>query len=489
MADPGRRHQKIFGIGFPVKQPRGRMLQRSRRTTNRMITSLACCRIPPKGVHQGDVVVTHVSNEFAPVWVLFLWTSWCLGATFVPIEASMLDQSGTLREMHGRLKPKVVVVESASAAQSWADAGIEEPEGMVRLTCDEAGVPHNDEKDCRNAVKDWLNFSHIPPLPPGQAASFPTNDPNRPILIMFTSGSTGVPKGCVHTLPSMFAQIDGYHAWPGSHSSSESRYLSISMLHRPTCYLGCLSAWTVGARTVFASSTFDPGAVAAVVQKEKITHTIMVPTQLKALIKEYEQNKPGSHELSLVVVTADMVDGDLLKKAGQIIPTKRMYPCWGRSEGAPLFGFADKDVTTTENWPCDENNIVALGRALPGTKVRLCDTASSELRIMPRGQRGEVHVSSSSSIRHYLGDVASDAFYEDDEGRWLRTGDLAVLDDDDMFYNVGRLKDVISCKGVGIWPIGWQNYLRDAFDVEVGRPARYRSDANHMADLDPGCPT
>jgi acyl-CoA synthetase (AMP-forming)/AMP-acid ligase II len=409
-----------------------------------------------KGLREGDVVAAFIGNDRAVEWALLLWTSWRIGAVFAPIEPSLLARKTELREVRRLLDPKVVVCTDGADAKSWTETSTGQDGQLIQVVC---------SGDIDTGSGEWSSLSQLPcPSNSEPSLPLPASNPTQPAMIMFTSGTTSTPKGCRLTFANIHAEITGYHAFAHSRWSAESKFLATSSVFRPICYLGSLNAWTVGGSVIFAASTFDPATTIAVLVQERATHLMMLPTQLRAVTNiQAQQPSTLQHELLFVTVAGDASDWELLSSARQALKAQRLVPHWGMSEGAPLFAFASVNHASVL-----ENGVPSVGCPLPGTRAKICPAEGSpSTRPVPRGVQGELHVASPALIHSYLDNVSSASFYEDAQGRWFCTGDLAVMDQEGMVYVVGRIKDTIKCRGIGIYPPVMERCLMDLFGVEV----------------------
>jgi len=256
--------------------------------------------------------------------------------------------------------------------------------------------------------------------------------------IMYTSGTTGVPKGILHThhnrtqFASMFA-ID-YR-------------IDSSAVNIVTTALYANGTWLTMLPMVFAGGTlvvmpaFDPKAFLELVQKEKCTHTFMVPTQFTILL---EQSDFDSYDLSSMRVWNSA--GSPLRTRTKAEVLKRfngeLIELWGLTEG----------VATTLKPEDMENKMESVGLPLVGWDVRIIDEEGQEV---PRGEAGEIVAFSSFLMPEYykLPDKTVDAIWLDETGQaYLKTGDMGKLDEDGFLYILDRKKDMINVGGEKVFP-------------------------------------
>ena len=280
--------------------------------------------------------------------------------------------------------------------------------------------------------------------------------------IMYTSGTTGVPKGILHThhnrtqFASMFA-ID-YR-------------IDSSAVNIVTTALYANGTWLTMLPTVFAGGTlvvmpaFDPQAFLELVQKEKCTHTFMVPTQFTVLL---EQPDFDSYDLSSMRIWNSA--GSPLRTQTKTEVIKRfsgeLVELWGLTEG----------VATTLKPEDMANKMESVGRPLVGWDVRIIDAEGREL---PRGEAGEIVAFSSWLMPEYYKppEKTAEAIWLDAAGKtYLKTGDMGKLDEDGFLYILDRKKDMIISGGINIFASDIEDVLnrhpavQDAIVIGVPHP-------------------
>jgi acyl-CoA synthetase (AMP-forming)/AMP-acid ligase II len=271
-----------------------------------------------------------------------------------------------------------------------------------------------------------------------------------------------VPKGILHThhnrtqFASMFA-ID-YR-------------IDSSAVNIVTTALYANGTWLTMLPTVFAGGTlvvmpaFDPQAFLELVQKEKCTHTFMVPTQFTVLL---EQPDFDSYDLSSMRIWNSA--GSPLRTQTKAEVIKRfsgeLVELWGLTEG----------VATTLKPEDMENKMESVGRPLVGWDVRIIDAEGREL---PRGEAGEIVAFSSWLMPEYykLPDKTAEAIWLDAAGKtYLKTGDMGKLDEDGFLYILDRKKDMIISGGINIFASDIEDVLnrhpavQDAIVIGVPHP-------------------
>lgn len=278
-----------------------------------------------------------------------------------------------------------------------------------------------------------------------QAENAPVNDRRSDeALIMFTSGTTGVPKAASISAGALETSVRGIATGSGLPADGRAPRLpprSPQPVFVPIGHmgglLGTVTSWWLG-KPILLCPKFSVSLV------EEITraHRIGVLRVTPAMVYELAH---ADRELALPGVTSVTVGTAALPERTQQefeqrfgIPILRNY---GQTEFAGAIAFERPDDVAAGRRPPG-----TVGRAAPGVQIRIVGPDGS---VLPTGEVGEIHACSPSSMSGYLGaDGTSDAA----GARWLATGDLGRLDDDGFLTIVGRVRDVILCGGFNIYP-------------------------------------
>jgi acyl-CoA synthetase (AMP-forming)/AMP-acid ligase II len=156
------------------------------------------------------------------------------------------------------------------------------------------------------------------------------------------------------------------------------------------------------------------------IHSQKGTHIRLVPPQAESLINA---ENAGPSTLKYASLGGNLVGSGLIDNLQKKLTIGRVNSVWGMSEGAGVIGWLDDN----EEIPYNTHGLSAVGRALPGVKVRISDPTSDKPKAVPRGKVGEFHISSPAYIKHYLFNRNAEEFYKDDEGSWFITGDHALM--------------------------------------------------------------
>jgi long-chain acyl-CoA synthetase len=269
--------------------------------------------------------------------------------------------------------------------------------------------------------------------------------------IIYSSGTTGTPKGIVHSHVCRLA-------W-ATELALVLRYRSDCVT---LCSLGLFSniSWVAMLATVLVGGTivvmeaFDAPAAVALIERERITHGTFVPLQLERLL-DLESFK-GSRVASLDTV---MCCGSSLP-----IAVKREFPSRTGCQLIELYGLTEGVCTILA--PEDfEAKIASVGKPFLGTDIKVLDEQDREV---PSGVTGEIVGRGPLLMQGYYNreEASREATWTDAHGaRWLRTGDLGQLDEHGFLYIVDRKKDMILSGGQNIYPVDIEQVMREHAEI------------------------
>jgi len=263
--------------------------------------------------------------------------------------------------------------------------------------------------------------------------------------VVYTSGTTGNPKGVVMT----HAQtLRGYLDWcdwvdlrPGD------RYLIANPFFHIFGYkAGCLASLMRGA-TIVPLAVFDAGVVLELVERERISMLPGPPTLYHSLLDHPDRTRRDLSTLRSMTTGAADIPVELIRRIREELPFERILTGYGLTEAG----------TVTGSRPDDDFERIAttVGVPLSGFEVRTVTESGAET---PPGEPGEVAVRGETVTREYLDDPEATAAAIDADG-WLHTGDLGEFDADGYLRIVGRIKDMFIVGGFNAYPAEIENLM------------------------------
>jgi acyl-CoA synthetase (AMP-forming)/AMP-acid ligase II len=269
--------------------------------------------------------------------------------------------------------------------------------------------------------------------------------------IIYSSGTTGLPKGIVHTHR---RRLDwAYDLAIALRYHCGARTLCSLGLYSNISWAGFLCTLLAGG-TVVVMRAFEPRALLETVERERITHGAMVPLQFQRILEHPEFDRFDVSSLRSLMCCGSPLAGPLKAQVVQ-----RM-----RCELIELYGLTEGLITTLA--PEDvERKLASVGKPLPGTDIRIL---GPDDRDVPIGESGEI-VGRGRIVMagyHARPDANAEATFVDEQGRrWLRTGDIGRLDEEGFLYIVDRKKDMILSGGQNIYPADIESVMQGHPDV------------------------
>jgi len=343
-----------------------------------------------RGVKRGDVVMTLVGNRIE--WVLSLLACWRMGAVALPCNTMLREKDLELRI--AAAKPVHCVGEERLLAEM--------PAGVPTMTMAE--------------IADVLDEDQPQETP----ASVVDLDPEDPALIVFTSGTTGDPRGVVHAYRYLFGQHVQAEHWFGSRPG-DLAWCTTATGWSKSARNVFIAPWLTGAAAVIHDGRFDPAERLDLAEALGVNVLCQAPTEYRMLARRTALRPLPA--LRRMVSAGEPLDPETIT-------------AWREATGLePADGYGQTETgQVTANLAGEPVKLGSMGRPLPGMEVRIED---GELQLRA--------ASSPTFFSHYLDG-------ERFEGEWWPTGDLVTEDDDGFLFFDGRNDDIISSSGYRIGP-------------------------------------
>ncbi len=254
-------------------------------------------------------------------------------------------------------------------------------------------------------------------------------------VILYTSGTTGTPKGAELTHGNLRRNVEVAAALFGM-SADDVVFGGLPFFHSfgQTC---ALNATISTGGTVTLLPRFDPEKAFEIIQRDKVTILEGVPTMYSALVNHPAGDRCDTSSLRVCVSGGSALPGEVLRgfeeKFGAAI-----LEGYGLSETSPVASF---------NHPDRERKVGSIGTPIAGVQMKVVDDEGNEA---PPGEVGEIAIKGHNVMKGYW--QRPDATEEVMHDGWLRTGDLARVDEDGYFFIVDRKKDLIIRGGYNIYP-------------------------------------
>ncbi|MFG2658477.1 AMP-binding protein [Streptomyces sp. NPDC048425] len=284
-------------------------------------------------------------------------------------------------------------------------------------------------------------------------ASIDLLTPDRVCDIMFTSGTTGHPKGVMLT----HGQSLRLYGWLGQAYTYDRSDISLIIPPFFHCFgskAGWLTSLLYGV-TVVPMPVFDARRTLELISEEKVTVLTGPPTLFQDLINHPDRPRYDLTSLRFAMTGATTIPEPLIHAMRDELSFDIVMSAYGLTEASAL-------VTTTRVGDNARTVARTTGWAVPDVEVRIVDTDGREL---PTGQPGEVTVRGYTVTRGYWGNREATAAAVGRDG-WLHTGDVGCLDPEGNLSIIDRIKDMYICGGFNVYPAEVERLLQTCESVE-----------------------
>jgi acyl-CoA synthetase (AMP-forming)/AMP-acid ligase II len=272
-------------------------------------------------------------------------------------------------------------------------------------------------------------------------------------LQLYTSGTTGKPKGAVMTHGSILSSRDAKTAGEEMRTWQEPIPGDVTLLAMPCFHI---SGTGTGIGTMVAGSNaivlpeYDPARALDLIQNFNISKIFLVPAAIQILLNHPKVGEVDFSRLKYVTYGASPIPLELMREAMRVMGCG-FVQMYGMTETSGTIVALDPEDHVPEGSP----KMRSVGKPLAGVEIKIIDEAGNEV---PTGTVGEIATRSSKNMRGYWNNAAATAATIDAEG-WLRTGDAGYLDEDGYLYIHDRVKDMIISGGENVYPAEVENAL------------------------------
>jgi fatty-acyl-CoA synthase len=401
-----------------------------------------------RGVQPGDRVVLLMQN--CPQFAVAFYGALRAQAVVVPVNPmNRVDELG-----HYITDPQTkaaIVAADLAPAFAQANARLEPAQRCAHLLVThyaDALPPREAAMPMPPAMSEWLYARHA--LPEGAtawldalaAAHAPapyTGKPDDLATLPYTSGTTALPKGCMHTHRTLMPNAIGGNLW--SHLSAESVALAVVPMFHITGMMYGVHAALWAACSLVLMPRWDRDMAARLIATFGVTHWTCIPTMVIDLLA------------SPNVASFDLSSLRVLSGGGAAMPhavAERLQRDFGLTF-AEGYGLTETAAPSHGN-PIDRAKLQCLGIPIFGVDARVVDPTTLEL--LPPGEVGEIVIHGPMVFKGYWGhpQATDDAFVTIGGKRFFRSGDLGRMDEEGYFFITDRLKRMINASGFKVWP-------------------------------------
>ncbi|SCX23586.1 fatty-acid--CoA ligase FadD5 [Mycolicibacterium fluoranthenivorans] len=408
---------------------------------DRRVTALAGA-LQRRGVEFGDRVLILMlnRNEFIESFL----AANRLGAIAVPVNFRMTPPE--IAFLVSDCAARVIITESVLAPVAAAVRGLDATLATII-------VAGGGSEDGLLGYEDLIDEAGAPPAP----VDIPNDSP---ALIMYTSGTTGRPKGAVLTHTNIAGQALTNLFTNGADLNNDIGFIGVPLFH--IAGIGnMIAGLLLGRPTVlYPLGAFDPGALLDVLEAEKVTGIFLVPAQWQVVCAA-QRARPRKLVLRVLSWGAAPASDTLLREMAESFPGANILAAFGQTEMSP--------VTCMLLGEDAIRKLGSVGRVIPTVSARIVD---EDMNDVPVGQVGEIVYRAPTLMAGYWNNPKATA--EAFAGGWFHSGDLVRQDDEGYIWVVDRKKDMIISGGENIYCAEVENVLAAhpaiAEVAVIGRP-------------------
>lgn len=377
------------------------------------------------GIRKGDKIATILPNSLE--LITLYWATTQIGAVVVPL-SPLLQLNGIINLLKNSDSSAVFT------SVQMQGALLPELDKLPRMQAKHVIAVGNDTPGNANNYDKFVgNASDTPPADPILCEDDLFN-------IIYSSGTTGAPKGIEH---SHRVRLNYCHSFASAfRMQPESVVLHTGSIVFNGAFVDLMPCFYLGA-TYILHSAFNAEAMIKAISHHKVTHTVMVPAQIIALLESPEATYDNLKSLEMILTIGAPLPLEVKQQLIDLLPN-RFYELYGLTEGF---------VTILDRTDAEKKH-GSVGSPPTGYKMKIMDSNGQRL---PPGEIGEIVGTGPLRMCGYYKQPELTA--QTIKNGWIFSGDLGYEDEDGFLYLAGRKKDMIVSGGVNVYPIDIENVI------------------------------
>jgi long-chain acyl-CoA synthetase len=408
------------------------------------------CWLQRRGITKGSrlCIITQNIPAFAQATV----AAWKVGAVVVPLNP--MYRTAELARLFTDADPNAVICQNTEVQTVQAGlsaAGLGQLPVIVASPRDRQSRHDERVLPPRATAGSGANLADILRDHNGEKPSRCPLAPDDLALILYTSGTTGVPKGAMLTHGGVAFNATFLREWSGL--GQTDRILAIAPFFHVTGFVCHLATAIVARCAMILNFRFEPNVVLEMIRTHKPTLTIGAITAFNAMMSVPDATAADMRSLTKVYSGGAPVP-PALRQSIQNRFGFTILPCYGMTETTAPAVFSPPQVDTPQR-----EDVLSIGVAIPSTEVQI---VGDDGAVLPNGEAGELLVRGPQIMAGYWRKPEETAAAL--AGGWMHTGDVGFMDDLGWIYLVDRKKDMIIASGFKVWP-------REIEDLLYSHPA------------------
>lgn len=396
----------------------------------------------------GDRVLLQSQN--CPQFVIASYALFRIGAVVVPVSAMTTANEVHHYAVDSGARVAIVAQELLGPMQAAMAAGLIDTVLIHAYSDMLAETPPDALPDVvtapRAPLPDGNYHSFADAVELGLAPGPRSVGPDDLAVIPYTSGTTGRPKGCMHTHSTLLAPVVAAQVWRGI--NSDSICLAVAPMFHMLGMQGGMNTPIVAGGTVVMMSRWDALQAARLIERHSVSVWAAPPSMVVDLLAQAE-----AHQLDLSSLALLNGGGAAMPEAVSAVLTERFGLTYNEA-----YGLSETASFLHAN-PLHHGKRQCLGMPTQGVRSIIIDPDT--LEELPQGEVGELATSGPQVMLGYWRNEEANrqAFFERYGRRFFRTGDLAAVDEDGYYFMRDRLKRMINASGYKVWPAEVESML------------------------------